>query len=205
MSHWTDTVKLSSLSDIQLDHLMTALYKAEILQLQPDCRPSREHTLSLISTLEHTDVVLSLASDPTEIGMDIMEILLQKSIYLCARGETAEPLTDCRGRPLQTPMGHRRGETPVLTWPSRQVQVRTKRPIIRRDSRIIVSIEPNPKDPNRAVWHRYEHYKIGAEIETLLRTTPLMRADVRWDLKQGHIVVMPPLYALPLLEQQRAA
>lgn len=205
MSHWTDTVNLSSLSDVQLNHLLSALDRADLLHLQPDCSPSHDHLLSMIATLDHTSVVLSLSADPTEMGMDIMEVLLRKSIYLCARGETGEPLTDIRGRPLCTPIGHRRGEEPTLTWQNTTVIKRSGIRMVRRDNRVIISVEPNPKDPTRAVWKRYEHYRVGAVIEDLIETTPITRADVRWDLRQGHIVALPRIYALPLLEQQRAA
>lgn len=194
MSHWTDTVPLATLTHQQLDHLWRALHHDQLVSgPDPD--------LTTISQLTHTDVVLSLADDPTEIGMDIMEILLQKSIYLAARGETGEPLTDTRGRPLPTPIGHRRGETPTRIWASREVMSKLRNRNSRRDNRIIVSVGPNPKDPGRAAWHRYNHYTVGISVEELLETTPLTRADVRWDLRQGHVVAAPPVYATQIMER----
>lgn len=182
---------LSHLSDGHIQHLWSRLLENHNLSSNIS---DRDTMITLMADVRHIDMVLLLADDPSEIGMDCMEALLGRSIYLAARGETGEPLTDIRGRRLKTPLGHRRGEPPPSMY-NTQIKRRMRRAPNRADNRVIVHITPNPKDPSRSAYHRYAQYRLGATLDEMVRDTDITRADVRWDLQVGYIIAVSPQYA----------
>ena len=140
--------------------------------------------------LSHAQVVLCLARDNSPVGLDAIEHLLRRPIYLCARGETGEVLTDIEGRPLPLPLGHRRGEAPSSLPVPPMRTVRTSRNF-RRDPRIIVYVAPNPKQPSSSAWERYEHYRVGLSVEQV-RLVGVTTADIDHDVRRGFIRVALP-------------
>ncbi len=152
--------------------------------------------------LSHAQVVLTLARETDPLALDTMEVLLEKPIYLCARGETAEPLTDYLGRPLPVPVGMRRGEAPNTTpMPPMRTRNRDQRTVARRDPRVIVRLEPNPKRPGTAAWERYSLYALGMRVEEVL-AIGVKRVDLEWDQQKGHIELA--LASDPVAQEMRA-
>lgn len=147
---------------------------------------------SWCSDLSHAQVVLTLARETSPLALDTMDALLQRPIYLCARGETSEPLTDILGRPLPLPVGMRRGEAPVTTpMPPMRTRNRDQRSVARRDPRVIVSLAVNPKQPHSAAWGRYNLYTLGMRVEEAL-AAGVRRQDIDWDQRRGYIELALP-------------
>lgn len=153
--------------------------------------------------LSHAQVVLCLAQETSPVGLEAIEHLLRRPIYMCARGETGEVLTDISGRPLPLPLGCRRGEAPVTSTalPS-SVSIRNSSHM-RRDPRVIVRVEPNPKRLGTAAYMRYQAYAVGLTIEEV-RTAGVTLTDVEHDTRRGFIELALPQDA-PAILAGRAA
>lgn len=156
--------------------------------------------------LSHAQVVLTLSRETEPLALDTMEALLQRPMYMCARGETAEPLTDVEGRPLPLPLGRRRGEpmcSPEKGFIRRRMKdVRSRLP---RDPRIVQAVVPNPKRPGSASFSRFEVWQVGMSV-TEARAAGLSTADVSWDVSRGFVSLVlpqdfcPPPRLLPDME-----
>lgn len=151
-----------------------------------------EMVASWVDGLSHAQVVLTLARETSPLALDTMDALLQRPVYMCAMGETSEPLTDYLGRPLPLPVGARRGEA-TLTTPMPHVRTRLPDPrtTLRRDPRVIVSVAPNPKTPGSAAHQRYQLYGVGMRVDEAL-TAGLRRLDIEHDTRRGFIEVVLP-------------
>lgn len=59
------------------------------------------------------------------------------------------------------------------------------------DPRVVVSVAHNPKREGSACRARYDLWRVGATIDDYLAAGGT-REDVRWDLRQGFVVAVPP-------------
>jgi hypothetical protein len=168
-------------------HLWSTLHSRGVVAEPPPTVAQPEELVSTIGELSHAEVVLSLARDTSETGMRTVEKLIERPIYLCARGETGEELTDIHGRPLRTPLGHRRGESPGTSSPPPPIRARMRARTVRRDNRVISYVaERNPKRPGSATHERFKLYEVGITVETAI-ARGVTRSDVSWDARQGFI------------------
>lgn len=185
----------SRLNKEEIAYLWQRLIEKKMVTAKLPPEPDAYTLLSYLEPYSHTEVILSLANDPKEIAMDIASALLEKPIYQCARGETGEPMTDIYGRPLRFPLGHRRGEPPAtLTEIPVDIQhMFSRRHLVRRDRRRILSVAPNPKGKNAKAYQRYEQYRVGETVYWHLKHTELTMADINYDAKKGFIKFEAPL------------
>lgn len=162
----------------------------QILETYPDEDLSRIDGPTIAqwcAPLSHAQVVLALVRERDELALSALEVLIEKPIYMCAPGETSEPLTDFLGRPLPLPVGHRRGSPPPQAQPEYTPPgPRASRSV--HDPRIIESIVPNPKRRGSEAYRRFNLYLVGQEVEASIRNG-VTRADVRWDSKMGFITL----------------
>lgn len=182
----------SSLTNQEVDYLSKSLITKGFI---PEPPATTDDLVNKLDPYSHADVVLTLANDPSEIGITIIEKLIARPIYMCARGETSETLTDMRGNPLKTPLGHRRHEPPF--FPERlAVPISDHiRGVPRKiDNRIITAVIPNPKTPGSRAWARYNEYVVGKSVSWHLLNTAVIRPDINWDAKQGYITLVSPVH-----------
>lgn len=180
-----------SLSPMQALFLWRELRRCDLVQAEPD--PS-EATGALVAELcrdlSHAQVVLSISYRTEPVFYDIAQVLLQRPVYQCARGETGLPLTDIEGRPLPLPIGHRRGEppaAPVTLTPARKRMQYTHR----LDPRVITQVVPNPKKPGSKAHARYALYREGMTVTEFMAAGGTS-ADVKYDADHGFIRVDLP-------------
>lgn len=148
--------------------------------------------------LSHAQVVLCLAQETSELGLETIETLLAKPIYMCARGETGDPailaLTDVEGRPLPLPVGRRRGLAQEIERTDRVVPQVPRRPSLRRgtrDPRVILSVVPNPKRPTSDAYVRFARYVVGMSVEDAL-ASGVRQVDLAYDESRGFVVLGLP-------------
>lgn len=162
-----------------------------------------ELVASWCADLSHAQVVLTLARETSELALDTMDALLQRPIYICASGETGEPLTDMLGRPLPLPVGMRRGEAANTTpMPPMRTRNQDQRTSARRDPRVLIRVQKNPKMPGSAAWERYQFYAIGMRVEEAL-AAGVRRVDIEHDQRRGYIELALP--SDPRAQEARAA
>jgi hypothetical protein len=109
--------------------------------------------------MDHADVVMCLATDPTVLGVQVVETLV--------------------GRPIvrRVPTAQRA----VSRGPRRTVSVR------RSDPRHIVYVSPtNPKKAGSASYDRFALYREGMTVDEFVQAGGTI-ADVKWDAERGHI------------------
>lgn len=179
------------LTPVQALYLWRDLYQQHLVSEAPDpAAATGELIASLCQGLSHAQVVLAISARREQIFYDIAEVLVRKPIYMCARGETGIPITDIEGRPLPTPIGHRRGEPPAapvtLTPARRRMQYAQK-----IDPRIITVVVPNPKKPGTKAHHRYSLYQTGMTVQQYLAAGG-ESSDIRYDVNHGFITVDLP-------------
>lgn len=181
----------SQLTPVQALYLWRDLHEQRLVAEQPDPAVASGPLIAeLCQGLSHAQVVLAIASRTERIFYDIAEVLVRKPIYHCARGETGIPLTDIEGRPLPTPIGHRRGEppaAPITLVPARKRMQYTPK----LDPRIITSIVPNPKSPGSKAHARYALYTEGMTVQQYL-VAGGESSDIRYDVNRGYIKVDLP-------------
>ena len=183
----------SRLSDHEAALLWSRLHAASLIPAppSPDDPPTGIRLASHCQHLSHAQVVLALARETSEEWVGIICKLLRRPMYMCARGESGEPLTDVLGRPLPVPLGHRIGEpVPDYKVPSRIMKRIRRSP--RRDMRVITRVTlPNPKRPGTAAWDRYALYRAPMTVSEYLSAGGRM-GDVHYDLDHGFIDVALP-------------
>lgn len=151
-----------------------------------------EHVAAWCAGLSHAQVVLTLARETDTLALDTMDALLARPVYICADGETGEPLTDMLGRPLPLPVGMRRGEAPNTSpMPPMRTRNPDQRSTARRDPRVIVRMVPNPKQRGSAAHERYSFYALGMRVEEAL-AAGVRRADIEHDQRKGYIELALP-------------
>lgn len=112
---------------------------------------------------DQADVVMSLANDPTVLGIQVVEALIGKPIV-----RRAPP----------APKGAR-----ASSGPRKTVTVK------KSDPRRIVFVSPtNPKREGTASWDRFNHYKVGMTIDEFVKAGGTM-GDVKWDAERGFIKI----------------
>jgi len=165
------------------------LYQSGLVSDPPDPRAASGDTLaSKCSEISHAEVVMSIADKSTKFWCDVLDLLLQKPVYLCARGETGIPLTDLSGRPLPLPIGHRRGEAAGTGGMPKRVATRVQYQR-KHDPRVIVKlVEKNPKIPNSKSYARFQIYRLGMTVSEYVALGGYP-ADIVNDVSKGYIVV----------------
>lgn len=109
--------------------------------------------------MDQADVVMSLADDPTLIGVQVVEALI--------------------GKPITRPQP--RSSSPRSSGPRRTVTVR------KSDPRKIVHVSPtNPKKQGSASYDRFALYRVGMTVDEFVRAGGTI-ADVKWDAERGFI------------------
>ena len=181
----------SALTDMQALYLWQELHRSGLVQDDPDPSAATGPLVAeLCSGLSHAQVVLSISYRTERVFYDIAQVLLQRPIYMCARGETGIPLTDIEGRPLPLPIGHRRGEppaAPVTLKPARRkMQYQQK-----LDPRVISGIVPNPKKVGSKSYERFALYREGMTVQEFLLLGGTS-GDIRYDVEHGFIRVDLP-------------
>ena len=181
----------AQLTPVQALYLWRDLHEQQLVQSEPDPSVATgPHIADLCRELSHAQVVLSISRRKEAIFYDIAEVLVRKPIYMCARGETGTPLTDIEGRPLPTPIGHRRGEPPAA--PITLVAARKRMQYTQKlDPRVITSIAPNPKKPGSKAYARYSLYSEGMTVQQYL-VAGGESSDIRYDVEHGFIKVDLP-------------
>ena len=143
------------------------------------------------SHLSHAEVVLAIANKSEPFWCDILCNLLEKPLYLCARGETSVPLFDIEGRPLPLPIGHRRGQAVGTGGMPRQIAQRIKTHQ-KYDPRVIVKLtDENPKTPFSKAYERFSLYSIGMSVNEYLAIGGKPE-DIKFDTLKGYIAVDMP-------------
>lgn len=181
----------SQLSPVQALYLWRDLHQQGLVVEEPDpASASGELIASMCQGLSHAQVVLSISGRQERIFYEIAEILVRKPIYMCARGETGIPITDIEGRPLPTPIGHRRGEPPAA--PITLVAARKRMQYTQKlDPRVIVVVVPNPKKPGTKAYQRYSLYQTGMTVQQYLAAGG-ESSDIRYDVNHGFITADLP-------------
>lgn len=169
-----------------------AVHSRLIPPVPEDRKPDVDFLLEQLQPYSHAEVVLTLANDTTITGMNIIEKLIERPIYMCARGETGEPLTDIHGNPLKYPLGHRRGEFAHVGGMSTAVSKRLRAPVHKSDNRIVISVKPNPKRAGSEAYNRFNQYVAGQSVNWHLINTIVTRADIRWDASKNFITLASP-------------
>jgi len=181
----------SQLSPVQALFLWRDLHEQGLVSEIPDpSSATGELIATLCQGLSHAQVVLSISSRREQIFYDIAEVLVRRPIYMCARGETGIPITDIEGRPLPTPIGHRRGEPPAA--PVTLVPARRRMQYAQKlDPRVITVVVPNPKKVGTKAYHRYSLYQTGMTVQQYLAAGG-ESSDIRYDVNHGFITVDLP-------------
>jgi hypothetical protein len=181
------------LTQSETQALWTALHQQQLIQNPPPKRFKEVDQMifakEICSQLSHAEIVLSIANKSDDFYLNLMEKLIKKPIYLCARGETGVPTTDINGNPLPYPVGHRRGE-PTGTAANR-FSTKPEKSFIKRDPRIIRNVVPNPKQPGTKTYERFKLYTEGMTVEQYLILGGT-RDDLNWDAKRGYITLDLP-------------
>jgi hypothetical protein len=111
--------------------------------------------------LDQADVVMTLATDSSIEGIQVVEALI--------------------GRPITRPT--KQARAPRSTGPRRSVSVR------RSDPRKITYVSPtNPKKQGSASHDRFALYQIGMTIDEFVRAGGTM-GDVKWDAERDFIKI----------------
>lgn len=180
------------LSPVQTLALWNELYVADLVNDPPDTMCSRGEVLAeKCKHLSHAEVVLSISAKAEPFWCDVLCCLLEKPIYMCARGETSIHLTDVEGRPLPLPIGHRRGDlVGAGALPKRIAQrVQYQKKI---DPRIITLVSTlNPKLPGTKSHERFSMYRSGMSVTEYMLLGGLA-GDIIHDGKRGYISVDIP-------------
>lgn len=186
---------LEPLTPLELHHLWEKAHKAGWVE-----KPTPGHLpdpTDLPFPVNHTDLVLLLANDPTPPAHIIMEKLLAKPIYMCARGETSAVLLDAQNRVIITPKGSYRNTPEKLYRDIEQTFNKIKtvskfKKTKKLDNRIVTEVAPNPKRPGSQAHAHYEQYKKGRTVSWHYDQTDVTPADVRWDSSKGFITLVTP-------------
>lgn len=168
--------------------LWTALSEKAIVEEPPPPVPDEnigERLVQVCQQLSHATVILSVSDRPGMYWCQLMSKLLRQPIYMCARGETSTPIEDALGRPIPLPIGHRLGQPVALGG----ISVAVKRKLNRYrkvDTRIIVEVAPNPKQPGSAAFNRYALYEVGMSVDDFIALGG-RHDDIRFDANRGFI------------------
>lgn len=187
---------LHQLDPVESLALWDRLWRHSLVFDAPDPRIARGAVLAeKCSHLSHAQVVLTIADRTGIFWCNILDKILKKPIYLCARGETGIPTTDLNGNPLPMPVGHRRGEAvgtgqmPATVYRrlAKKAQYKPK-----HDPRVIVFVQDmNPKMPGTKSHERFALYRQGMTVSQYVAAGG-RRDDIAHDVQKGFIRVDLP-------------
>jgi hypothetical protein len=162
-----------------LDSDCAGLLAGALLRRYPDfgsVDPSQVFMRCEEMSIDHADVVMSLANDPSPLAVRTLEALVGKPIdkgWPCLSG-AAPVVTDADGVPA----------------PARVVREKAQRAPRNAvtDPRVIVYVAPNPKKPGSASFDRFALYRVGMTVNEAI-AAGVKREDVAWDseTKRGFI------------------
>lgn len=170
---------------------MLSKYQANFAALDTDCSflladallrrypdfgrvdPTQIFTRCEEMSIDHADVVMSLAHDSSPLAVRTLETLIGKPIDMgwpCLKGPSPKPRTE-EGAPA----------------PVREPKQRVARNSV-TDPRVIAHVAPNPKKPGSASFDRYALYRVGMTVNEAI-AAGVKREDVAWDSdpKRGFI------------------
>jgi len=170
---------------------MLSKYQPNFASLDPDCAgllasallrrypdfgtvdPSQVFVRCEELRIDHADVVMSLANDPSPLAVRTLETLVGKPMekgWPCLSGAAPAPVN-----PDGTPA------------PVREPKVRAPRNAV-TDPRVIVYVAPNPKKPGSASFDRFALYRVGMTVNEAI-AAGVKREDIAWDSesKRGFI------------------
>lgn len=190
------TAIYKKLTPVQTLALWNHLYDQHLVEEPPDPRISRGDVLAeKVQHLSHAEVVMAIAGLSSPFWCDVLCSLLEKPIYMCARGETGIPMYDMENRPLPLPIGHRRGEAAGTGGLPRKVKMRlgTKAQYHKKiDPRVIKTlIDYNPKMPGTKSHERFGLYTVGMSVSEYVALGG-KAADIAHDVGKGFITVDMP-------------
>lgn len=180
------------LSRPQAYSLWTELWRAGLVESEPlVTMASGENLAVLCGDISHAEVVLCIANKFDKFWCDVMDVLLQQPMYMCARGETGVPMTDYEGRPLPLPIGHRRGQPLGSGGVPRKLGNRVQY-AKKHDPRVILRVQAeNPKMPQTKSFDRFALYRVGMTVSEYVAVGGKME-DINHDSKKGFIEVGIP-------------
>jgi hypothetical protein len=149
-----------------LDQSCAGLLASALIRRFPDLQsvePSNLYEICEQQNLDHADVVMSLANDPTPLAVRTLETLIGKPIE--------------RGAPCLKVNPKKPAAT--LNRPQSDKTTRSPRPSP-NDPRIISFVAPNPKKPGSAAYDRYALYRVGMSVNEAL-AAGIKREDIAWD------------------------
>ena len=159
-----------------LDSDCAGLLADALLRRYPDfgrVDPHQVYTRCEEMSIDHADVVMSLAHDGSPLAVRTLETLVGKPIergWPCLSGKPPAPKV---------------GEAPAIV--PREKAQRAPRGSV-RDPRIIVEVAPNPKKPGSASFDRFALYRVGMSVDEAI-AAGVKREDIAWDsdTKRGFI------------------
>lgn len=155
----------ASLAPEHARHVAEAVARRHSLPEVPDAGSGEELFRACQEVgLDQADVVMSLADDPTAMGVVCIETLI--------------------GRPITRPQP----AAPGTVRPARAQRAPRGAAVRRTDGRTIVSVAPNPKRPGTAAHARYERYVVGETVEQAI-ARGVTADDVRYDEGRGYVVL----------------
>lgn len=158
-----------------LDHDCAGLLASALLRRYPDfgqVDSTQIFTRCEEMSIDHADVVMSLAHDPSPLAVRTLEALVGKPI------EHGFPC-------LKTPPKAAEGASATPTY--REPKVRAPRNSV-TDPRVITHVAPNPKKPGSASYDRFALYRVGMSVNDAI-AAGVKREDIAWDSdsKRGFI------------------
>lgn len=192
LAHTSPPNYLDKLNLSEAKYLWYYGHKKGVIQDKPQELPL-PRIIEYLRQQPYNELIMAVADNPKHIAYTIMEKMIAKPIYMCARGETSIELYDSRNRPIVTPRGQYR-EIPYTTPLrfAREFDTRLRANKAQVDNRIVVEMMPNPKKPGTAAHEHYTHYQQGKSVSWHIINTDLTRADIRYDIKRGFIKVLTP-------------
>lgn len=162
-----------TLTDAQAAHLAGRLTVPHAEDWVPSGRSV--YDLAASAGLDQADVIMSVASDPSPVAVQIVEALIGRPLEVVKRGVSAfDPVTN----KLKTVEG---------TEPARQ-RGRSSAAVRRSDPRVIAGVVSNPKKPGSATHARFELYRPGMTVDQVC-ALGVTTADVRYDVDHGFITL----------------
>lgn len=185
---------LNELNHNEAIYLWKIANKKGLLKKSPPANPLPfPIILDFLQSCPYDMLVLAAAGDGSHMAYTVMEKLIAKPVYICARGETGMEILDDRNRPIITPRGGYRGINPLTPFGvAREYQKKFRSFKAAVDNRIVVSTTPNPKKPGSVAHKHFDQYVIGKSVTWNILNTEITRADFRYDEKKGFVTVVAP-------------
>lgn len=152
-----------------------------------------EPILKKLNPPDHLELVMAVAKDPSELAYEIMEKLIAKPIYMCARGETSQLILDAKERPIPTPQGQYRGMPKLMTRVAKPFKAQSRKIAQKVDNRRVTDVAPNPKKPGSIAYAHFNQYVHGKSVTWHVLNTDITLADIRYDASRKYIKLKTPL------------